>query len=65
MVLLPCLGMLSKIMEIHKNDSNNPALAGRRPVLLRSLFSVGLLCKHFNFDSEMFGETNVSQLGER
>ncbi|ELU12686.1 hypothetical protein CAPTEDRAFT_160616 [Capitella teleta] len=53
-------GVLSKMMTEHQRDSRSPALASSRPTLLRSLFTVGLLCKHFDFDSEDFGEKKVS-----
>lgn len=52
-------GVLSKLMADHKEDSSNPALKGRRPTLLRSLFTVGQLCRHFDFDSKEMGEAKV------
>jgi cohesin loading factor subunit SCC2 len=51
--------VLSSIMAEHQRDSNSPHLVSRRPTLLRSLFTVGLLCKHFDFDSDEFGEKKV------
>ena len=55
-------GILSRMMYEHRNNPDNPRLAGSRSLLLRSLFSVGLLCKHFDFDSEEFkNETSVSE----
>ncbi|KAK7495047.1 hypothetical protein BaRGS_00013687 [Batillaria attramentaria] len=52
-------GVLSKLMADHKEDSSNPALKGRRPTLLRSLFTVGQLSRHFDFDSKEMGEAKV------
>ncbi|GAB1597401.1 nipped-B-like protein A [Argonauta hians] len=52
-------GVLSKLMADHKENANNPTLQKRRPTLLRSLFTVGLLCRHFDFDSKEMGETKA------
>ncbi|CAE1303158.1 SCC2 [Acanthosepion pharaonis] len=52
-------GVISKLMADHKENPNNPTLVRRRPTLLRSLFTVGLLCRHFDFDSKEMGETKV------
>ncbi|XP_023223902.1 nipped-B-like protein [Centruroides sculpturatus] len=35
----------------HENNPNNPLLIEQRPKLLRSLFTVGLFCRHFDFTS--------------
>ncbi|ESO95734.1 hypothetical protein LOTGIDRAFT_214826 [Lottia gigantea] len=51
--------VLSKLMTDHREDPDNPTLKSRRPTMLRSLFTVGLLCKHFDFDSKEMGETKV------
>ena len=53
-------GVLSRLLTEHKRDPNSPNLAKNRPTLLRSLFTVGLLCRHFDFDSNAFGEKKVS-----
>lgn len=53
-------GVISKLMADHKENPNNPTLVKRRPTLLRSLFTVGLLCRHFDFDSKEMGETKAS-----
>lgn len=50
-------------MADHKKNPDNPTLVSRRPTLLRALFTVGLLCRHFDFDSKDMGETKVSELG--
>lgn len=52
-------GVLSKLMLDHKEDCTNPALKGRKPTLLRSLFTVGQLSRHFDFDSKEMGEAKV------
>ena len=44
--------------EFHKNpDFQN--LPSTKPTTMRALFTVGLLCKHFDFDSKAMGETRV------
>lgn len=48
-------------MAEHKRDPHSQVLISSRPTLLRSLFTVGLLCKHFDFDSQDFGEKKVSE----
>ncbi|XP_060078784.1 nipped-B-like protein isoform X3 [Ylistrum balloti] len=53
-------GVLSRLMADHKDDPDNATLKIRKPTLLRSLFTVGLLCKHFDFDSSEMGETKTS-----
>ncbi|CAE1178724.1 SCC2 [Acanthosepion pharaonis] len=53
-------GVLSRLMADHKRNPDNPTLLSRRPTLLRALFTVGLLCRHFDFDSKDMGETKVS-----
>ncbi|KAJ7987132.1 hypothetical protein DPEC_G00335580 [Dallia pectoralis] len=53
-------GALTKLKTQHSEDSNNPVLAANKPALLRSLFTVGALCRHFDFDLEEFkGATKV------
>ncbi|KAM4635314.1 nipped-B-like protein B isoform 2-T2 [Polymixia lowei] len=47
-------GALIKLKTQHQEDPNSPALAGHKPALLRSLFTVGALCRHFDFDQEEF-----------
>ncbi|CAB1318327.1 unnamed protein product, partial [Coregonus sp. 'balchen'] len=47
-------GALTKLKTQHSEDSNNPVLAANKPALLRSLFTVGALCRHFDFDQEEF-----------
>lgn len=53
-------GLLSRFMVIHQSNPSDPSFNARKPTLLRSLFTVGLLCKHFDFDSSEMGETKVS-----
>ncbi|XP_064624377.1 nipped-B-like protein isoform X2 [Lineus longissimus] len=49
-------GVLSKLMAEHQRNHLN---AQSRPTLLRSLFTIGLLCQHFDFDSKEMGEAKV------
>lgn len=46
-------GVLVKLCYDHKEDPDNPQLRARKPTLLRSLFTVGLLCKYFDLDRDM------------
>ncbi|XP_064792980.1 nipped-B-like protein A [Oncorhynchus masou masou] len=53
-------GALTKLKTQHQEDPNSTALAANKPALLRSLFTVGALCRHFEFDMEEFkGVTKV------
>ncbi len=55
-------GALTKLKLQHQEGTNNMALAATKAALLRSLFTVGALCRHFDFDFEQFkGTTKVSQ----
>ena len=42
--------MLESVKAIHVKDKTNSKLVSLRPSILRSLFTVGLFCKHFNID---------------
>ncbi|CAC5356365.1 SCC2 [Mytilus coruscus] len=53
-------GLLTRMMVIHKSNPRESSLNARKPTLNRSLFTVGLFCKHFDFDSKEMGETKVS-----
>ena len=44
---------------IHVKDKANPKLVTLRPSILRSLFTVGLFCKHFNIDIVVQGSIKV------
>ncbi|XP_056020035.1 nipped-B-like protein isoform X3 [Ostrea edulis] len=46
-------GVLVKLCMDHKEDPENPQLKARKPTLLRSLFTVGLLCKYFDLDRDI------------
>ncbi|XP_078316661.1 nipped-B-like protein isoform X3 [Crassostrea virginica] len=46
-------GVLVKLCADHKEDPLNPQLKARKPTLLRSLFTVGLLCKYFDLDKDL------------
>ncbi|XP_078287021.1 nipped-B-like protein isoform X4 [Rhinoraja longicauda] len=53
-------GALTKLKAQHQEDFNSTTLVGNKPALLRSLFTVGALCRHFDFDQEEFkGNTKV------
>ncbi|XP_032230599.2 nipped-B-like protein B isoform X2 [Nematostella vectensis] len=40
-------------LEHSKNGASNGQLQTQKPTLLRSLFTLGLLCKHFDFETSM------------
>ena len=52
-------GVLARLMSFHKQDPTSKQVVEGKPTLLRALFTVGLLCRHFDFDSEAFGEKRV------
>uniref|UniRef100_A0A1A8PFT7 Nipped-B protein n=1 Tax=Nothobranchius rachovii TaxID=451742 RepID=A0A1A8PFT7_9TELE len=51
-------GALAKLKTQHQEDSSSSTLATSKPTLLRSLFTVGALCRHFDFDQEEFKGSN-------
>ncbi|XP_041815980.1 nipped-B-like protein isoform X1 [Chelmon rostratus] len=51
-------GALAKLKTQHQEDPNSSTLAANKPTLLRSLFTVGALCRHFDFDQEEFKGAN-------
>uniref|UniRef100_H3CUG8 Nipped-B protein n=1 Tax=Tetraodon nigroviridis TaxID=99883 RepID=H3CUG8_TETNG len=51
-------GALAKLKTQHQEDPSSPTLASNKPTLLRSLFTVGALCRHFDFDQEDFKGAN-------
>ncbi|XP_034752577.1 nipped-B-like protein isoform X2 [Etheostoma cragini] len=51
-------GALAKLKTQHQEDPNSSSLAANKPTLLRSLFTVGALCRHFDFDQEEFKGSN-------
>ncbi|XP_069897142.1 nipped-B-like protein isoform X3 [Dipodomys merriami] len=54
-------GAISKLKNQHQEDPNNTSLLSNKPALLRSLFTVGALCRHFDFDLEDFkGNSKVN-----
>uniref|UniRef100_A0A8C1KPT1 Nipped-B protein n=1 Tax=Cyprinus carpio TaxID=7962 RepID=A0A8C1KPT1_CYPCA len=50
-------GALTKLKLQHQEGTNSMALAATKAALLRSLFTVGALCRHFDFDYEQFKGT--------
>ena len=55
--------LLEKVKALHSQNPQNSQLKALRPSLLRSAFTVGLLCKHFDVNSFMPNSTPVSQTG--
>ncbi|XP_068106831.1 nipped-B-like protein isoform X3 [Hyperolius riggenbachi] len=54
-------GALMKLKTEHQEDPNSTVLTANKPALLRSLFTVGALCRHFDFDQEDFkGSSKVN-----
>ena len=51
--------LLERVNTLHSQNSGNPQLKALRPSLLRSTFTVGLLCKHFDMDSFLPSSTKV------
>uniref|UniRef100_A0AAY4CDS9 Nipped-B protein n=1 Tax=Denticeps clupeoides TaxID=299321 RepID=A0AAY4CDS9_9TELE len=47
-------GALIKLKSQHQEGSSSATLTATKPALLRSLFTVGALCRHFDFDLERF-----------
>ncbi|XP_067339450.1 nipped-B-like protein B isoform X2 [Channa argus] len=47
-------GALAKLKTQHQEDPTSSTLVANKPTLLRSLFTVGALCRHFDFDQEEF-----------
>ena len=60
--IVVCPGVLARVMNLHKQDPTAKQVVESKPTLLRALFTVGLLCRHFDFDSQDFGEKRVSYL---
>ncbi|XP_051539600.1 nipped-B-like protein B isoform X2 [Myxocyprinus asiaticus] len=58
-------GALNKLKMQHQEDSSNTVLVSNKPALLRSLFTVGALCRHFDFDQEEFKGTNKVIIKEK
>lgn len=52
------LGALNRMKVQHQEDPNSTTLVANKPFLLRSLFTVGALARHFDFDLEEFKGTN-------
>lgn len=49
---------LNKLKLQHQEDPNSTTLVANKPFLLRSLFTVGALARHFDFDLEEFKGNN-------
>jgi cohesin loading factor subunit SCC2 len=57
--------LLEKVKALHSQNSQNSQLKALRPSLLRSAFTVGLLCKHFDVDSFMPSSTQENPVSGR
>ncbi|XP_029017241.1 nipped-B-like protein A isoform X1 [Betta splendens] len=58
-------GALNKLKIQHHEDPNSTTLVANKPFLLRSLFTVGALARHFDFDLEEFKGTNRVVIKEK
>uniref|UniRef100_A0A8C4ZDP8 Nipped-B protein n=1 Tax=Gadus morhua TaxID=8049 RepID=A0A8C4ZDP8_GADMO len=58
-------GALNKLKVQHLEDPNTTTLAANKPFLLRSLFTVGALGRHFDFDLEEFKGPNKVVIKEK
>ncbi|KAM4578135.1 nipped-B-like protein A isoform 3-T3 [Fundulus diaphanus] len=58
-------GALNKFKIQHQEDPNSTTLVANKPFLLRSLFTVGALGRHFDFDLEEFKGTNKVIIKEK
>ncbi|XP_049906509.1 nipped-B-like protein A isoform X2 [Epinephelus moara] len=58
-------GALNKLKVQHQEDPNSTTLVANKPFLLRSLFTVGALARHFDFDLEEFKGTNKVVIKEK
>lgn len=58
MTIAVLTGALAKLKTQHQEDPSSPTLATNKPTLLRALFTVGALCRHFDFDLEEFKGAN-------
>lgn len=56
----PHVVLLEKVKTLHSDNPHHTQLKPLRPSLLRSAFTVGLLCKHFDVDTFMPTSTKVS-----
>uniref|UniRef100_A0AAR2J617 Nipped-B protein n=1 Tax=Pygocentrus nattereri TaxID=42514 RepID=A0AAR2J617_PYGNA len=58
-------GALTKLKVQHQEGSSSLAQAATKAALLRSLFTVGALCRHFDFDLEQFKGTTKIEIKEK
>ncbi|XP_011477343.1 nipped-B-like protein isoform X2 [Oryzias latipes] len=56
---------LNKLKIQHQEDPNSSSLVVNKPFLLRSLFTVGALARHFDFDLEEFKGNNKVVIKEK
>ncbi|XP_056146171.1 nipped-B-like protein A isoform X2 [Lampris incognitus] len=58
-------GALNKLKIQHQEDPNSTTIVANKPFLLRSLFTVGALGRHFDFDLEEFKGSNKVVIKEK
>ncbi|KAM3849697.1 LOW QUALITY PROTEIN: nipped-B-like protein B [Diretmus argenteus] len=58
-------GALNKLKIQHQEDPSSTTLVANKPFLLRSLFTVGALGRHFDLDLEEFKGTNKVVIKEK
>ncbi|XP_060588229.1 nipped-B-like protein B isoform X3 [Ruditapes philippinarum] len=58
-------GYLVKFQSYHQEHPTVPLQGNRKPTLLRSLFTVGLMCKHFNFETTELQDDGDTSLKEK
>ncbi|XP_022054799.1 nipped-B-like protein A isoform X2 [Acanthochromis polyacanthus] len=56
---------LNRLKIQHQEDPNSTTLVASKPLVLRSLFTVGALARHFDFDLEEFKGTNKVVIKEK
>lgn len=53
-------GVLIKLKVLHQEGGSGSDMEAKRLLLMRSLFTVGAMCRHFDFDQEHFkGDSTV------
>ena len=56
------LGFLIRVRNELIQNPSSTIQKSNRPLLQRSLFTLGLLCKHFDFENDLKPQNNVSIL---
>ena len=58
--ILIIIGFLIRARNELVQNQSSTIQKSNRPLLLRSLFTLGLLCKHFDFENDLKPQNNVS-----